>query len=192
MDTSRGTYHSEGRYRALTLLVRKSSQRSIFASQKDPHSGRQFSVGKGRSCNHSMLRVTQKLGALALNVSDGPSGGSVAPGYQFPSSNKEIKAYPKRARSWDKRHQINPEITSTSQGSRSNESIGTKHKEAGGRQEEDEDKPESSGGSITLVGNILKTEGGKSSKERRDDSPRVQQHQLRAAGLICSLAMSST
>ena len=74
MDTSRGTYHSEGRYRALTLLVRKSSQRSIFASQKDPQSGRQFSVGKGRSCNHSMLRVTQKLGALALNVSDGPSG----------------------------------------------------------------------------------------------------------------------
>lgn len=55
-----------------------------------------FSAGKGRSCNHAMLRVVQKLGALCLacnfalrvrwipsekNVSDGPSRGSFSPGY---------------------------------------------------------------------------------------------------------------
>lgn len=42
---------------------------------------------------------------------------------------------------------------------------------AGGRQEEDKDNPESSSGSITLVGNLPATEGGNSSKERRDDRP---------------------
>ena len=55
-----------------------------------------LAIGKGRSCNYSMLRVSQKLGALALaaglslrvrwipsevNVSDGPSRGSKSPGY---------------------------------------------------------------------------------------------------------------
>lgn len=55
-----------------------------------------FSMGKGRSCNHGMLRVAQKIGALALaanlclrirwipselNVSDAPSRGAATPGY---------------------------------------------------------------------------------------------------------------
>ena len=55
-----------------------------------------FSVGKGRSCNHTLLRVNQKIGALALacglvlrvrwippelNVSDGPSRGSKLAGW---------------------------------------------------------------------------------------------------------------
>eukprot|EP00439_Symbiodinium_sp_Y106_P060823 s3068_g9.t1 len=55
-----------------------------------------FALGKGRACNHAMLRVTQKVGALLLaaniplrarwvasefNVSDAPSRGADTPGY---------------------------------------------------------------------------------------------------------------
>ncbi|CAK9025948.1 unnamed protein product, partial [Durusdinium trenchii] len=86
--------------RALTLAIRRLSRNSR-------HRGKRllifvdivalaFSVGKGRSCNHAMLRVNQKIGALALacglilrvrwipsefNVSDGPSRGSKLAGW---------------------------------------------------------------------------------------------------------------
>ncbi len=171
-------------HRALTLLVRRVARDRSLHHKKIlilvDNLALAFSVGKGRSCNHSMLRVTQKLGALAfacnlclrvrwipseLNVSDGPSRGSNAPGYQLPSISKEDSSSSKITRGWNEGNQINTEVPSTSKRFEGNEFFGAKYQEAGGRQEED----------------------GKSSKEWGNYVPAVQQHQLRTAGPICSL-----
>ena len=86
--------------RARTLLVRRLSRASHFRNKKVlvlvDNLALTFSAGKGRSCNHAMLRVVQKVGALSLacnfalrvrwipsewNVSDEPSRGANAAGY---------------------------------------------------------------------------------------------------------------
>lgn len=86
--------------RALTLLARRLSRATHFRNKKVlvlvDNLALAFSAGKGRSCNHAMLRVVQKVGALSLacnfalrvrwipsewNVSDGPSRGANTAGY---------------------------------------------------------------------------------------------------------------
>ena len=93
--------------RALTILVRRLSRASKFRNKRIlilvDNLALALSVGKGRSCNHAMLRVAQKIGAIALacnfclrvrwipselNVSDGPSRGSNSPGYGQPAGPK--------------------------------------------------------------------------------------------------------
>lgn len=72
MDSSWGAHcHitlKEGR--AFTLLARRVARDQSLHHKKIfilvDNLALAFSVGKGRSCNHSMLRVAQKLGALAL------------------------------------------------------------------------------------------------------------------------------
>ena len=94
--------------RALTLLARRLSRAAKFRNKKVlvlvDNLALAFSIGKGRSCNHDMLRVVQKIGALSLacnfllrvrwipselNISDGPSRGSHSPGYYTATFNKE-------------------------------------------------------------------------------------------------------
>lgn len=94
--------------RVLTLLARRLSRARKFRNKKVlvlvDNLALAFSIGKGRSCNHDMLRVVQKIGALSLacnfilrvrwipselNISDGPSRGSHSPGYFNPAFNKE-------------------------------------------------------------------------------------------------------
>ena len=86
--------------RCLCLAVRRLSRTSRHRSKRHlilvDNLALAFSMGKGRSSNHGMLRVAQKIGALALaanlclrirwvpselNVSDAPSRGASTPGY---------------------------------------------------------------------------------------------------------------
>ena len=86
--------------RCLTLAVRRLSRSSEHRGKRHlvfvNNLALAFSLGKGRSCNHGMLRLNQKIGALLLacnivlrvrwipsecNVSDGPLRGSNLAGY---------------------------------------------------------------------------------------------------------------
>ena len=85
--------------RALTILVRRITRAAKFRGRRIlvlvDNLALALCLGKGRSPNHAMLRVSQKIGALCLacnlalrvrwipselNNSDGPSRGSHAPG----------------------------------------------------------------------------------------------------------------
>jgi len=86
--------------RSLLLVVRRLSRSSKNRGRKHlvlvDNMALAFSAGKGRSCNHAMLRLNQKIGALLLaanlaisvrwipselNVADAPSRGSNVAGY---------------------------------------------------------------------------------------------------------------
>eukprot|EP00435_Cladocopium_sp_Y103_P070321 s689_g35.t1 len=86
--------------RCLTLAIRRLARSSQHRGKRHlvltDNLALAFSLGKGRSCDHSMLRINQKIGAILLacniglrlrwipselNVSDAPSRGASVTGY---------------------------------------------------------------------------------------------------------------
>ena len=184
--------------RTLTLAVRRLSRASQNHGKKHlvlvDNLGLALSIGKGRSANHAMLRVNQKIGALLLacnivlrarwipselNVADGPSRGKSVAGYLDSTKGKEEEACRRDPGQEHRDSTIERNITRTSK----NEEIQRDNRHQEDRQEECVFRAKECGGGI-LVGQGSR---GKESTEWAADPPGEKEHQLRAREPTCAL-----
>ena len=167
--------------RCLTLAVRRLSRSSEHRGKRllvlVDNLALAFGMGKGRSCNHGMLRLNQKIGALLLacnidlrvrwipsewNVSDGPSRGS------------NLRTRPKAFQHKLQQSDVERASASREDGNAHEDSDQEIVSEAGGEEGvswEDQDQ----------------RQRGEESTKRWDDSAGDSQHQLRARVAVRTL-----